>query len=256
MRHLMLKVSVAAMALAMAGYGVCLGDSPQDKVPMQSMTVAELEKAGDDCRAQKDYDQAIKYFNEAVRKDKKNANLYNKLGLARLKGGDLRGARAEFTKAAKYDRTLPDAWNNVGAVYYLQKNYGQAAKYFKKAVALDETRPSFHINLGAAWFGQKELNRAISEYTRALELDPDALKRSSNVGVAAQVTTPEERAKHEYMMAKIYVKLGYVDNCLLCLRKAKEGGYPDLAKVYKDEEFAALWHDARLAEIIPPPAPK
>jgi tetratricopeptide (TPR) repeat protein len=256
MRDFMLKVSVAAMALAMAGYGACIGDSPQGNAPMQSMTVAELEKAGDDCRAQKDYEQAIKYLNEAVRQDKKNAHLYNKLGMARLKSGDLRGARGDFTKATKYDRTYPDAWNNVGAVYYLQKNYGQAAKYYKKAVALDETRPTFHLNLGAAWFAQNELNRAISEYTRALELDPDALARGSNVGIAAQVTTPEERAKHNYMLAKIYAKLGNIDNCLACLRKAKENGYHDLAKVYKDEEFAALWHDARLAEIIPPPAPQ
>ena len=55
---------------------------------MQSMTVADLEKAGDDCRAQKDYAQAIKYFREALRKDKKNAKLYNKLGLAELKDDD------------------------------------------------------------------------------------------------------------------------------------------------------------------------
>ena len=42
------------------------------------------------------------------------------------------------------------------------------------------------------------------------------------------------------MMAKVYAKLGYIDNCLACLRKAKENGYRDLGKVYKDEEFSSF----------------
>jgi hypothetical protein len=42
--------------------------------------------------------------------------------------------------------------------------------------------------------------------------------------------------------------------CLRSLRMAKEAGYRDLANVYKDEEFRRLPKDARLAEIVPPPA--
>ena len=244
------------MTLAVAAHGVCLGDSQQANVAIPSMTTAQLEKAGDDYRAQKDYDQAIKYFKEALRQDPKNAKLYNKLGMTELKDGNYKGARSDFLKASKYNRQLPEPWNNLGVIDYVQKNYGSAAKYFKKALALDETRPSFHVNLGAAWFAQDNLDRAMREYTRALELDPDALMRSSNVGVAAQITNPEERAKHNYMMAKVYAKLGNSDSCLECLRKAKEDGYRDLGKVYKDQEFSSIWQDARLAEIVPPPALK
>lgn len=256
MKNLIWGLSVMLMALPLAGYAVCVADSPQDKVAMQSMTVADLEKAGDDCRAQKDYAQAITYFKEALRKDKKNAKLYNKVGLAELKNNDLKSARVDFLKAAKYNKKYPEALNNVGAVYYVEKNFGQAANYFKKAVALDETRPTFHVNLGAAWFAQNELDRAMREYARALELDPEVLVRDSRVGVTAQITSPEERAKHEYMMAKVYAKLGYVDNCFACLRKAKENGYHDMNNVYKDPEFASLREDARMAAIVPPPAPK
>ena len=252
MLNLMWRVSIASMAMAIAAYGGA-GDSPQDKVAMQSMTVAQLEKAGDDSRAQKDYAQAIVYFKEGLRKDGKNAKLYNKLGLAELKSNYLTAARTDFKKAAKYNPKYPEPLNNMGAVYYVEKNYGQAAKYFKKAVALDETRASFHVNLGAAWFAQEELDRAIREYTRAIELDPDVLLRDSKIGVAAQITTPAERAKHDYMMAKVYAKLGNADKCLECLRKAKENGYRELPKVYKEEEFAVVWRDPRLAAIVPPP---
>jgi tetratricopeptide (TPR) repeat protein len=253
MQKLMLKLSVLLMALTVAGYAVCVGDSQQTKAAMQAMTVAELEKAGDECRIQKDYDQALKYFREALRKDKKNAKLYNKAGLAELQNNQLKEARADFMKATKYNRQYPDALNNIGAVYYVERKYGNAARYFKKALALDETRAPFHVNLGAAWFAQNEMDRAIREYVRALELDPEVLQRQSKVGVTAQITSQEERAKHDYMLAKVYAKLGIVDDCLVCLRNAKENGYRELNNVYKDEDFASVRQDARLAEIVPPP---
>jgi tetratricopeptide (TPR) repeat protein len=245
-----------AVVVGLSPYG--LGNSEPDRATrdLKSMTVAELEKAGDACRAQKDYGQAIVYFREAVRQDKKNAKLYNKLGLAELKSSNLDGARLDFERSSKINKKYSDAFNNLGAVYFIQKNFGQAAKYFKKAVALEETRPAFHVNLGAAWFSQKKMDRAINEYTRALELDPLALEANSRAGITAQVSSPEERAQYFYMLAKIQAKRGDVHECLACLKKAKDIGYRNLANVYKDEEFSRLWNDVRLAEIVQPPAAK
>jgi tetratricopeptide (TPR) repeat protein len=180
------------------------------------------------------------------------ANL-NAMTVAELeKAGD--AARASFEKAMKRNSKYADAVNNVGAVYFVQRNLGQATRYFKRAVALEESRPAFHVNLGAAWFGQNKLERATAEYRRALQLDPDALARNVNAGVAAQISTSEERARYDYMMAKIYAKLGNTEECLRCLRKAKEGGYKNIANVYKDEDFLQIRQDQRLAEIAPPPA--
>jgi len=253
MRNLTLSIVMAAMLVALPNYSVAEPDPDQGKA-IGSMTVAELGKAGDEARAQKDYRQAIVYFQAALRKDPKNAALYNKLGLAALKNGEMSSARANFQKSARLNPKYAEALNNIGAVDFTQKNLGSAVKYFKKAVALEETRATFHVNLGAAWFGQNKVDRAISEYTRALELDPEVLDASSRTGVVAQVTTPEERARYSYMLAKIYARRGNVEDCLRCLRKAKEEGYRDLANVYKDEEFASLRHDNRLSEVVPPPA--
>lgn len=256
MRGLIWRMIVVAVVVGLSqfGFGACEPD--QTSRDMKSMTVAELEKTGDECRAQKDYEQAIKYFREAVRKDKKNALLYNKLGMAELKNGDLHTARADFEKASKVNKKYAEALNNVGAVYFVENNFGQAAKYFKKAVALEETRATFHINLGAAWFNQKKLDGAMNEYTRALELDPQALAQNARLGITAQVSGPEERAKFFYLLAKVQAKRGDVQECLACLKKAKDNGYHNLANVYKEEEFSRLWNDARLAEIVPPPAAK
>ncbi|MGC2197374.1 MAG: tetratricopeptide repeat protein [Terriglobales bacterium] len=258
MRTLMWSVILVAGAVLLSTYSFGTSEPVQTQAlqDMKSMTVAELEKAGDACRVEKDYAQAIQYFREALRKDKKNARLYNKMGLAELKNSNLDGARFDFEKASKLNKKYADALNNLGAVYFIQRNFGQAAKYFKKAVALEETRPAFHVNLGAAWYSQKKMDRAINEYSRALQLDPMALESNSRAGITAQVSSPEERAQYFYMLAKIQAKRGDMQECLVCLRKAKEIGYRNLANVYKDEEFSRLWSDARLAEIVPPPAAK
>ena len=256
MRGLTWRMIITVVLLGLCPVSFGSSEPEQATRNMKSMTVAELEKAGDSCRMQKDYSQAIQYFREALLKDKKNATIYNKLGMAELKNNNLEGARADFEKAARLNKKYADALNNVGAVYFVQNNFGQAAKYFKRAVALEETRATFHVNLGAAWFSQKKVEPAVNEYMRALELDPQALEQNARAGVTSQISNPEERAKFYYVLAKIQAKRGDMQECLLCLKKAKDAGYRNLADAYKDEEFSQLWSDPRLAAIVPPPKAK
>jgi tetratricopeptide (TPR) repeat protein len=256
MRNITFRIVLLAMLVTLSSYGSATPAPQQGTVKMDSMTVSELEKAGDLARAQKDYNLAIEYFQTALRKDRKNAVLYNKLGLAELKSDDLRSARAHFEKASKLNSKYVEPVNNIGAVEYMKKNYGGAAKYFKKAVALEESRATYHVNLGAAWFSQKKMERAAMEYARALELDPESLRQNSKVGVTAQISSPEERAQYSYMLAKIYAKRGDTEDCLQCLKKAKEDGYRNLANVYKDEEFSKMRDNPKLHEVVTPPTEK
>jgi hypothetical protein len=47
-----------------------------------------------------------------------------------------------------------------------------------------------------------------------------------------------------------------VENCLQRLTKAKEDGYPNLARVYRDEEFSRMRENPRLQELVAPPIAK
>jgi len=256
MRNIPLKVTLLAIVLTFCRYSNALPAPKQEGSTIDTGAVSELEKAGDLARLHKDYDLAIQDFQAALRKDRKNPALYNKLGLSELKKDDLEQARFYFEKAVRLNPKYAEAVNNIGAVEYMHKNYGPAAKYFKKAVALDETRSTYHVNLGAAWFSQKKMDRAIAEYTRALELNPDAFRQDSRAGIAAQISSPEERAQYAYTLAKAYAKRGDVDSCLQCLRRAKEDGYRNLANVYKDEEFSRMRDNPKLQEVVPPPVAK
>lgn len=253
MRDMGIKILLLTMLAALPGYGTDTPEPQQATPNLNAMSVAELEKAGDEARGQKDYAHAVEYFEAAVRKDRKNAALYNKLGLAELRADDLKSARLDFEKASKLNPKYAEAVNNIGAVEYIRKNYRNAAKYFKKAAALDETHATYHVNLGAAWFSQKKMDRAIAEYTRAIELDPDAFRHDSRIGIAAQIASPEERAQYSYTLAKAYARRGDLEGCLQCLKKAKEDGYRNLANVYHDEEFSRLRDNPKLHEVVPPP---
>ena len=261
MRHITVEIALLAMLIATPRYGasaseLAMPDTPQATPNLNLMSAAELEKAGDEARAQKNLAAAIDYFEAAIKKDRKNAVLYNKLGLTELRKDDLKAARMDFDKAAKLNPKYAEAINNMGAIEYMKKNYGNAAKYFKKAIALDEAHSTYHVNLGAAWFSQKKIDRAIAEYIRAIEIDPDAFRRENRAGIAAQIASPEERAQYSYLLAKAYAKRGDLEGCLQCLRKAKEDGYRNLANVYRDEEFSRLRDNPKLQEVVPPPVAK
>jgi len=255
MRNTTLKYMQLAVLLALTTLSAA-ASWPEQGIKIDTMSAADLEKAGDQARAVKDYTLAIDYFQAALRKDRKNAVLYNKLGLSELRKDDLASARLDFLRAVKLNSKYAEAVNNVGAVDYMHKNYSSAAKYFKKAVALDETHSTYHVNLGAAWFSQKKMDRAIAEYMRAMELDPEALRRESRTGIAAQISSPEERAQYSYLLAKAYAKRGDVEGCLQCLKRAKEEGFRNMANVYRDEEFSRLRDNPRLQEVVPPPVVK
>jgi tetratricopeptide (TPR) repeat protein len=255
MRNTTLKFMLLAVLLTLTRYTPA-ASWPEQGRKTDAMSAGDLEKAGDQARAVKDYSLAIDYFQAALRKDRKNATLYNKLGLSELRKDDLISARLDFLKAVKLNSKYAEAVNNVGAVDYMHKNYNSAAKYFKKAVALDETHATYHVNLGAAWFSQKKMDRAMAEYMRAMELDPEALRHENRTGIAAQISSPEERAQYSYLLAKAYAKRGDVEGCLQCLKRAKEEGFRNLANVYKDEEFSRMRDNPRLQEVVPPPIVK
>jgi len=52
-------------------------------------------------------------------------------------------------------------------------------------------------------------------------------------------------------MAKPYAARGYLERALGLLRKAREG-CQGLDNAYRDQEFAGLWKDGHLAQVVHP----
>ena len=159
-------------------------------------------------------------------------------------------ARKSFEQAIQSDRQFADAYNNLGVVYYESKKYGAAVKQYEKAIHIDDRFRIVLQQSGRGLFLQTDFEPAVAAYQHALELDPDVFERTSRGGVQAQLPSPEDRARYDYTVAKLYAKMGLSDQSLEYLRKAMEDGYKDLKNVYKDVEFAELRKNPRFTELM------
>jgi tetratricopeptide (TPR) repeat protein len=254
--------------LALIG-SVCAAESPRaDQVqittpvlrsiepPPQNATADMLEERADALRAEKLYLDALDYYRAALAKKPHDAPLYNKIGIVELLMQRWPEARKSFENAMRSDREYSDAYNNLGVIFYIGKKYGKAIDRYNKAIQLKEDTASYYSNLGAALFSKKQFEKSAAAYAHALALDPDVFERTSRNGVAAQMAKPEDRAHYDYVVAKLYAKMGVADRSLEYLRRAMEEGYKGINSVYKDAEFAGVRKDPRFNELMAarPPA--
>jgi tetratricopeptide (TPR) repeat protein len=230
----------------------------QAQPPAPNASAEELDARGDELRAQKAYLDALDYYRAALSK-KRTPVLYNKAGITELELRRSQESTRDFEHAVKLDHQFADAWNNLGVAWYFLEKYGKAIKQYEKAIKLRPDVASFYNNLGAAYYGKKEWDQASIAYGQALQLDPEIFERTSRTGVTAQLSSPEERARFEYLIAKLYARQGDSDHALQYLRRALEEGYAGIAEVYKDSDFEGLRKDTRFAQLMaskPPAIPE
>jgi|ERR1035438_9928048 tetratricopeptide (TPR) repeat protein len=229
-----------------------VGPPPQHRVdpPASGATPAEMEQRGDELKEEKNFLDAIDYYQAALKGAPGNASVFNKIGICQLLMQRYKEARKSFERAIKADHNHADAYNNLGVTYYTNHNYGGAIRQYQKAIALKNDAASYYSNLGTAYFNKKEFDKAIQSYAKAVELDPDIFGRSSHAGVQAKLASPEDQAHYDYVLAKLYAKTGVPDLSLHYLKKAKEEGYRDIKDVYKDNEFSTLRKDPRFTELM------
>ena len=243
---------LAAPAFSQNTEMVQVGPLPMRRAepPAPGASAAELEARGDELRADKSYLDAMDYYGAGVSRSGGTGALFNKMGICNLMLQRYKEARRNFNQAIKADRGHADAYNNLGVVFYQQKDYGKAIKNYEKAVTLNADAASYYSNLGAAYFAKKQFEKAAYNYSKAMEIDPDVFERISRAGVQAQLPSPEDRARYDYVLAKLYARMGVPDRSLRYLKKAMEDGYKDIANVYKDNEFSSLRKDPRFAELM------
>ncbi len=218
--------------------------------PDPALTAAELEARGDDLRVQKLYSDAIDYYRAAAGKQPNRAMLWAKMGFADHQLARFHEAKKDFEHALKLDKNFPEATNNLGVILYTLKDYKGAIKQYRKAIEMRPQSATFHANLGNAYFARKEYQKANVEYARAIQIDPDVLERKSSGGIQMQLSTPQDRARYSYEVAKLYASMGNAERSLHYLRRAIEDGYPDINAAYKDKEFAGLRADPRFEQLM------
>ena len=253
MKHLILMLATASLLAAppvLVRADAIEGANAPPKAEVARQAAKSYELKGDIARAKEEYSAAVDWYLVALRYDSQNATLYNKLGIAQLKLGQMDAARRSFSQAVKRQPDYVEALNNLGATWCLERKYKPAVRTLKQALALDEQRAVTHLNLAESWMGMKQIDRAMTEYARAIELDADILSSADAQGISAQIMTPEQQAVVDFLIARAYAKRGNVEGALDYLQRAKQGHYREMASVYTEPEFSVLWKDPRLTLIV------
>jgi tetratricopeptide (TPR) repeat protein len=253
LRTIFLSAALATTALLCAAEGPASNSSSSSTSKTEaSLSAADLELRGDVFRSQNDIDEAQRYYGLALKKNPKNAKVWNKLGVMALRSREYPAAQTNFMQAIKYDKHFAEAVNNLGVLYYFKKDFVHAEAQYRKAIQLADTA-SFHSNLGALYFETNDPKLAIEQYRIAIQMDPLVLERSSPSGVSAHAGTAVERGRYAFLMTRLYAKLGDVDHALTHLRTALQNGYKPPQDFMTDEDFVAMRQDPRFPEVMSTP---
>ncbi len=105
--------------------------------------------------------------------------VYNALGFAYWKTGDLENAKKTYEKAFSIDAENPPLLSNFGNLYlsFYQKtknpdDHKKAVEFFKRAVELDPALTQGYDGLGLAFLVSGDLDSAIQSWEKALNISP------------------------------------------------------------------------------------
>jgi arylsulfatase A-like enzyme/Tfp pilus assembly protein PilF len=117
--------------------------------------------------------------------------IWNHIGLAYLKKGDLKKAQRHFLKSISVDKKFPIPYNNLASVHFSifsrtkdPKEFKKALENFKKAIELDPWYSTAQHGLGMLYFQSGDYADAIIHMERAMELQPNLFEVLYYLGIA------------------------------------------------------------------------
>jgi len=213
-------------------------------------SVEMLEMQGDLLRVRRFPDDAIDYYNYALKRGGDPAALYNKIGITQMELGNASIARAYLQRVVKLRRKDPQAWNNMGAVEFMARDLNGAIQCYRHAIKLNKNYAVSHSNLGMAYVEKKDYDSAKAELLLALKLDPQIFTRSSASGASLHMMTAGDRANFCFQMAKVYARTGNEAEMLHQLQTASEAGMDVQREMVRDADLARYVKDPRVEELV------
>jgi len=139
----------------------------------------------------REYDAAIHILQEGLKLIDYDPDIWNYLGVAYWRKGDLAQAFEAFHRSLELDTNYSIAFNNLGSVHlskYLrdktQKDLQEALENFKTAIELDPGYASAYNGLGAAYIELGNVDEAIASWSKAVDINPDLSFALYNLGLA------------------------------------------------------------------------
>ena len=195
---------------------------------------------GDKLAYAKDFDGAIKFFDEAIRLNPNNADLYNARGAAYIQLQQYEQAIQDFSKEIQLTPNNANAYFGRAVAYADLEQYERAVQDYSKAIKLNPHHSIAYLNRGITYAKMERYERAIQDFSKAVELHPYLteayLGRAmcyGNLGQYERAIQDCDRAIQVepnnglsyFVRATCYAKLGDRAKAQADLNKASELGY-------------------------------
>lgn len=119
------------------------------------------------------YKEAVAALEKASKKDKKDAEIWNYLGLAFIQIKDYKKAVKAFDKAVDIKPESASFWTNQAYAYLLGGDLIEARRNSDKAIKLDANNAVAYFIHSIANFRDNKIEKAMEEVDKAIALNPD-----------------------------------------------------------------------------------
>ena len=191
------------------------------------------------------YAAAAEEYRKALVVTPNDPTVHNKLGICYQQLRNDAMARREYDRALQLDPGYAEVWNNIGTLEQSRKRFKPAVRAYKKAIEIKPGLATPWKNLGNAYLALGQVQEAFEAYQEAFRLDPTILE-SQGPGIPAAGI---DAATQNYYLAKLLAGNGQKDSAIDFLRRAKEAGFRDFARVDSDPAFAAVVADPRFKAL-------
>jgi len=161
---------------------------------LANKTSAEYESLGDRFFSRDDLVKAFLNYDKAMQLDSENSRVQYKKGLSLVAGKINEDAIKEFQDVIKRDPSYAQAYEGLGLAYFQMKEYEKCEKSFKKALELNPKLWKSQNYLGNIYDRQKKYQKAIEKYYAAIALNPDEKILYNNLGVSYYLAGAYSRA--------------------------------------------------------------
>ncbi len=119
-----------------------------------------------------EYDDAILWYERAIKANSKNPEYFRSLGSTLAAKGEYRSAIDMLRKAADMAPNYPDYHSDLGAAYFKEGCYDEAIAAFQRALELNPGYANAYNNLGLTYRKKGKFPEAHAAIKKATELEP------------------------------------------------------------------------------------
>jgi len=150
----------------------------------------------------KDYEQAVVHFNNAIEEEPNNPLGYINFGNLLARMNEIERAERFFQKALTLDEQSATAYYGLANLYYEHERFEEAAKLYEKAIKFNIQGADACFMLGKCFERLGNPKLALPYLQRAAELEPEdiQIRLSYGIGLAALEMFKEAEPEFVYVI--------------------------------------------------------